>query len=61
MISTLKDFVVAVEALEYVSDAYYIFEEECTPELRDQIYSLADKDSCEPFCSAMNFLGFEDY
>ena len=40
---------------------YELFEDECTEELRDLIYSLADQESPEPFRSAMINIGFTEY
>ena len=45
MISTLDQFIRRVESLDDISDAYYVFEDECTPELREEILSFADDDS----------------
>jgi hypothetical protein len=61
MLKTLVQFIVRVMELDDVSDAYYVFEEECSPALCDQIYSLADKTSPEPFRSAMINMGFDDF
>ena len=61
MINTLKDFVVRIVALDDLFYAYDVFEEECTEELRDQIYGLATIDSEEPFRSAMINMGFTTY
>lgn len=61
MLKTLVQFVVRVMELDDVLDAYYVFEEECSPALRDQIYSLADKASPEPFRSAMINMGFDNF
>ena len=61
MISTLDQFIRRVESLDEISDAYYVFEGECTPELREEILSFADDDSSEPFRAAMDFLGFDTY
>ena len=61
MISTLDQFIRRVESLDDISDAYYVFEGECTPELREEILSFADDDSSEPFRAAMDFLGFDTY
>lgn len=61
MLHTLKDFVLRVNELEFVSDAYYLIEEECSESLIDSIYALADADSAEPFRNAMHKLGFTNY
>jgi hypothetical protein len=62
MLTTLREFVSFLNNCQDIpSDAYYCFELECSDELRDQIYSLADVDSAEPFRSAMHNLGFTEY
>lgn len=61
MLNTIPKFVQRCGELDEITDAYYVFEGECTDELRDRIYSLADRDSTEPFRSAMIQLGFVDY
>jgi len=62
MIRTLRDFIdVCRNDLTDISDAYDVFEFECTTELQETIYQLADDDSPEPFRSAMTRLGFTDY
>ena len=58
---TLEDFVGAVQELDRVSDAYYLFEDRCSEALRGEIYSFADADATEPFRSAMYNLGFTSY
>lgn len=59
MITTLKQFVLMCVANPDM--AYFYFEEEASDDLRDQIYSLADSTSPEPFRSAMINMGFTDY
>ena len=59
MISTVKDFIIRVEALDNKSDAYDIFEDECSDQVRDAIYQLANAEDPEPFRSAMASIGFE--
>lgn len=61
MISTIAEFVNQVRQLQDVSDAYYLFEDECTTDLQEIIYALSDPESYEPFREAMNKLGFSDY
>jgi hypothetical protein len=61
MFTTIDEFVTKVKSLENVADAYDVFEDECTEELRDEIYDLADPDDYEPFRAAMHSLGFETY
>jgi hypothetical protein len=61
MITTLSEFILRVNRLQDISDACDVFEEGCTQALRDQIYTLADDDSCEPFRSAMINMGFTSY
>lgn len=60
-IVTFDSFVNRVANLADISDAYDLFEFECTDSVRDQVYSFADKDSPEPFRSAMYNLGFKTY
>lgn len=60
MLQTLREFVLRVEELDNVHDAYYVFEEEVSDTLRDEIYSLVP-DSAEPFRAAMLKLGYADY
>lgn len=61
MINSINDFCKRIEQLDDISDAYYVFEGECTDRLRDLIYQCADKDSSEPFRNAMHNLGFDTY
>jgi hypothetical protein len=61
MVNTLREFVHRIESLEQVGDAYYVFEGECSEELRTQIWLLSDIDSPEPFRSAMINMGFVNY
>lgn len=60
-IATFDSFVNCVTNLEDISDAYDLFEFECTDSVRDQVYAFADVDSPEPFRSAMYNLGFKNY
>lgn len=61
MVKTLRDFILRIESLDHVSDAYYVFEEECTENVRQQLWLLADIDSKEPFRSAMINMGYVNY
>jgi hypothetical protein len=61
MIASLDSFIQRVETLKNISDAYYVFEYECSAELRDLIYNFADPGSMEPFRVAMHNLGFDTY
>lgn len=61
MIFTLNEFVAQARRLNSVRDAYELFEDQCSDELRKQIYSIADTESPEPFRDAMNKLGFVNY
>jgi hypothetical protein len=61
MLKTLNEFILKVESLKNISDAYDIFEFECVDELRDYIYTFSDKNSSEPFRAAMHNLGFDTY
>ena len=61
MLETLNQFIVRVESLKQISDAYYVFEDECTDALRGEIYAFADPDSAESFRAAMHNLGFDSY
>lgn len=61
-ITTLKQFILmAVACGEDTQRMYEMFEFECTEELRDLIYSLADEDTPEPCRSAMYNMGFVNY
>lgn len=60
MINTIKDFIIYIEQ-EPEDAVWAIFEEECTPSLRERIYNLATPESKEPFRSAMINLGYKDY
>ncbi len=60
MLETIAEFMMRVHELDNIQDAYYVFEEECSPELRDRIYRIAEG-SPEPFRSAMYELGFFEY
>ena len=60
MIKTIKDFIARVDSLDDISEAYDVFEDECTDELRDHIYRIAEG-SVEPFRAAMHNLGFTTY
>ena len=61
MLNSLKDFVVRVESLDNVQDAFYVFEGECSERLVNQIYSLATVSDNEPFRAAMHRLGYTEY
>ncbi len=61
MLNTLNEFIAKVESLRDISDAYDVFEFECTDQLRDYIYTFSDPDVSEPFRNAMHNLGFETY
>lgn len=58
MLATIREFVLAVENLQRISDAHYL---ECTENLRELIFSFSDADTPEPFRSAMYNLGFTEY
>ena len=61
MLKTLRDFILRVEQLNKVQDAYDVFEDECTDDLREVIYDFADLKSPEPFRSAMIKIGYKNY
>ena len=61
MLQTLTEFINRVESLKNISDAYYVFEDECSDALRDYIFGFADPDSVESFRDAMHNLGFDTY
>ena len=61
LVSNLRTFILLVIANYDQQYIYELFEDGCTQRLRDQIYSLADPDTPEPFRSAMINMGFEDY
>jgi hypothetical protein len=61
-ITTLRMFILMCNADPNNTDLIYeMFEDDCTQALRDQIYSLADPKSPEPFRSAMINMGFPNY
>lgn len=61
-IETLRMFILMCNADPTNYDLIYeIFEDDCTDKLRDQIYSLADPNSPEPFRSAMINMGFVNF
>lgn len=61
MVTTLKDFILRVNELKFNSLVAPLFEDACSDELRELIYSLADPHSPEPFRSAMHNIGFVNY
>ena len=64
LITTLRQFITKGEALQAegrISEMYEVFEDECTDEVAEQVYSLADADSNEPFRSAMCNMGFVNF
>jgi hypothetical protein len=61
MLTTLDDFIKRIETLKDIADAYDVFEDECSDQLRDHIYTFADPDESEPFRAAMHNLGFDTY
>jgi hypothetical protein len=61
MITTLKDFILAVEQLSDVSQAYELFEDETCEEVRSLIYGLVSADEVEPFREAMRLMGYADF
>jgi hypothetical protein len=61
MLVSLDSFIQRVETLKNISDAYCVFEDECSVALRDLIYSFAGPDAAEPFREAMHNLGFDAY
>jgi hypothetical protein len=60
-LKTLRDFIRRVDQLKNVQDAYDVFEDECTDDLREVIYDFADLKSPEPFRSAMIKIGYKNY
>ena len=60
-ILTLDSFLHRVANLADISEAYDVFEYECTDVVRDYVLCAADTDSVEPFRSAMYNLGFKSY
>ena len=61
LVSNLRTFILLCIANYDQQSIYELFEDGCTQRLRDQIYSLADPDTPEPFRSAMYNMGFVDY
>jgi len=60
MISTLKDFILAVEK-QGIGNAYTLFEFDTSEAVRNLIYTLSDPEAEEPFRSAMFNIGFLNY
>lgn len=61
-ITTLRMFILMCNADPTNIDLIYeMFEDDCTEELRNQIYSLSDPDDLEPFRAAMINMGFPDF
>ena len=44
MLNTLTEFILRVEQLDKISDAYLVFEDECSDRLRSLIYMFAKHD-----------------
>ena len=61
MITTLKDFILAVEQMPDVDQAYELFEDETCEEVRSLIYGLVSADEAEPFREAMRLMGYADF
>jgi hypothetical protein len=61
MITTLKDFILAVEQLSDVGQAYELFEDETCEPVRSLIYGLVAADEVEPFRAAMRLMGYADF
>ena len=63
-IKTLDQFIKKAKELDAegrIDDMYDVFEFDTTDEVRDQVYNHADRETPEPFRSAMWNLGFKDY
>lgn len=60
LLSDLSDFIEACKTLDNY-DIFDLFEDGCTEELRELIYSFGDPDCYEPFRDAMYNLGFVDF
>ena len=63
-ITTLRKFFNKAEALQAegrIGEMYEVFEDECSDDVAEQVYSLADADSNEPFRSAMCNMGFVNF
>jgi len=61
MLNTINDFILRVETLADIADAFKVFETECSNYLRGSIYLFADEGEPEPFRAAMHNLGFDSY
>ncbi len=61
MIANIRQFILKIESLQDQGDAFEIFEEKCTEELRTGIYKMADLDTPEPFRSAMVNMGYTEF
>ena len=62
-IATIPAFVARVNALANLHDAFDLFEDECTEELRSQIFELCGPANTqnEPFRLGMHILGFTEF
>lgn len=60
MITSVNDFVMCC-ANASNSEIFDMFEYDCTDDVRDSIYALADDNAVEPFRSAMHKLGFSNF
>lgn len=64
MITSLRQFVSKAQQLDNegrIGDMFDVFESDTIETVRDQVYSLADEISPEPFRSAMINIGFPSY
>jgi len=61
MINTLAQFKLRVNQLDDISNAYDVFEVECSEELRSVIYNMSTESSPEPLRDAMIAMGYTDF
>ena len=63
MIETIEQFVEQVNKLTNITDAFDLFEEQCTEQLRVEIFELCGpaNSSNEPFRCGMHILGFTEF
>lgn len=60
MITTLEQFIEFCKSATN-DEIFDAFEDDCSDEVRDEVYAYSDPDSPEPFRNAMFNLGFVNY
>jgi hypothetical protein len=61
MLTTLKDFILAVEKLSDLEQAHDLFEDNTAEDVRGLIYGLVSPDEAEPFRAAMHLMGYAEF